>query len=65
MVEFLTVPEVAGILRISSTHVYRLLQNGQMPHLRAGQRRYLITREQLDDYIREQSVAAKSVRDAS
>ena len=55
-IELLTVAEVAEELRISRTSVYRLLQGGEMPHMRAGVRRYLVTREQLDAYIVASSI---------
>ena len=55
-IELLTVAEVATELRLSETSVYRLLQSGELPHMRAGVRRYLVTREQLDAYIVARSV---------
>ena len=55
-VQLLTVAEVAEELRISETSVYRLLQSGALPHMRAGVRRYLVTRAQLDAYIVTSSV---------
>jgi excisionase family DNA binding protein len=34
--EFLTVAEVASLLRISKTAIYRLLEMGLLPHVRLG-----------------------------
>lgn len=56
VVELLTVPEVAAELRSSETNVYRLIQNGSMPHTIIGKRRYLITRAQLDAYLVSRTV---------
>lgn len=56
MEQLLTIGEVAGELRISDTAVYRLIADGRMPHVRVGTRRYLITRDQLNSFIDDNSI---------
>lgn len=51
-VEMLNVPEIADELRISETAVYRLIKSGHLPYVKAGVRRYIVSREQLDAFIR-------------
>lgn len=47
----LTVPEMAGRLRISRSTLMRLHANGQLPHLRVG-RRILFTEAHLGEIMR-------------
>jgi excisionase family DNA binding protein len=54
--ELLTINDVAKQLRISDTAVYRLVRDGRMPHIKAGKRRYLVSRAQLDTFIAHNSV---------
>jgi excisionase family DNA binding protein len=56
----LTVPEVAEVLRISETAVYRLMQTGRMPHVNLGPRRCVMTRDQLIEYVTANSVSQPS-----
>ena len=48
----LTVPEIAAELRISETSVYRLVHDGHLRVVKAGIRRYVVSREELDNFIR-------------
>jgi excisionase family DNA binding protein len=47
---FVTVGEVAALLRVSSMTVYRLVQSGQLPAVRVG-RSYRIREEDVDRYL--------------
>ena len=49
--EFLTVEEVAGLLRVSTRTVQRLLAEGQLPGVRVG-RQWRIPRAELLAYLR-------------
>jgi excisionase family DNA binding protein len=51
-VKILTVPEVAEELRISETAVYRLIHRNQLKAINAGVRRRVVSREDLDAFIR-------------
>ena len=51
--EFLTVPEVAALLRISRNHAYELVAQGALPSIRLG-KRIRISRDLLDQWIRHQ-----------
>ncbi|HEX2850027.1 MAG TPA: helix-turn-helix domain-containing protein [Acidimicrobiales bacterium] len=50
--EFLTVAEVADMLRVSNMTVYRLINAGQLRALRVG-KSYRITEEDVDRYLAE------------
>lgn len=51
-IELLTVEEVAQELRLSESSVRRLLKSKQLPRVNVGPRRYLVSREQLDEFVR-------------
>jgi excisionase family DNA binding protein len=53
---FLTVGEVAEILRVSNMTVYRLIKAGELPALRVG-RNYRIRDRDLTAYLDQGSVA--------
>jgi excisionase family DNA binding protein len=54
---FVTVGEVAGMLRVSNMTVYRLVQSGQLPAVRIG-RSYRIRQEDVDRYLGAQFTQA-------
>ncbi len=47
---YVTVAEVAAILRVSSMTVYRLIQSGELRAVRVG-RSYRITEIELDEFV--------------
>jgi excisionase family DNA binding protein len=47
---FLTVAEVAGMLRVSTMTVYRLIKGGQLPAARVG-KSYRVSEEDVDRYL--------------
>jgi excisionase family DNA binding protein len=47
---FLTVGEVAGVLRVSTMTVYRLINAGQLPAVRIG-RSFRLRADDLDRYV--------------
>lgn len=47
---FLTVCEVAQMLRVSNMTVYRLINAGQLPAVRVG-KSYRVREEDLDSYL--------------
>jgi len=49
--KLLTVDEVAEILRVSPSTVYRRIQAGELPAVKLGHRQVRIKREDLDAYI--------------
>lgn len=50
--EFLTVAEVAEMLRVSNMTVYRLINAGQLRAVRVG-KSYRLTEEDVDRYLTE------------
>ena len=54
-VRFLTVAEVAAILRVSKMTVYRLVHSGEMPAVKVG-RSYRVPEQVVDDYLRDSFV---------
>lgn len=49
--QFLTVAEVASMMRVSKMTVYRLLHNGDMPSVRVG-RSFRVPAEAVHEYLR-------------
>ena len=54
---FVTVSEVANLLRVSNMTVYRLIQAGQLPAVRIG-RSYRIREDDVDKYLAAQYTEA-------
>jgi excisionase family DNA binding protein len=54
-VRFLTVAEVAALMRVSKMTVYRLVHSGDMPALRVG-RSFRVPERAVDDYLRQSYV---------
>lgn len=50
-VRFLTVAEVAAIMRVSKMTVYRLVHSGEMPAVRVG-RSFRVPESVVNDYLR-------------
>ncbi len=51
-VRFLTVAEVAALMRVSKMTVYRLVHNGDLPAARVG-RSFRVPEDAVDDYLRK------------
>jgi excisionase family DNA binding protein len=56
-VRFLTVAEVATIMRVSKMTVYRLVHSGELPAVRVG-RSYRVPERAVQDYLKESFVEA-------
>jgi excisionase family DNA binding protein len=54
-VRFLTVAEVAAIMRVSKMTVYRLVHSGEMPAVRVG-RSFRVPEEAVHEYLRHSYV---------
>ncbi len=54
-VRFLTVAEVATIMRVSKMTVYRLVHSGELPAVRVG-RSFRVPEQAVDDYLRQSFV---------
>jgi excisionase family DNA binding protein len=54
-VRFLTVAEVATIMRVSKMTVYRLVHNGELPAVRVG-RSFRVPEAAVHDYLRQSFV---------
>ncbi len=50
-VQFLTVAEVAAMMRVSKMTVYRLVHGGELPAARVG-RSFRVPRHAVEDYLR-------------
>lgn len=51
--EWLTVPEVAIHLRIPRSRAYELIQGGELPALRIGERSIRVNRRELERFLLE------------
>ncbi len=54
-VHFLTVAEVAAMMRVSKMTVYRLVHNGELPAVRVG-RSFRVPEQAVSDYLRDSYV---------
>ncbi|MCW2773713.1 MAG: binding domain, excisionase family [Nocardioides sp.] len=50
--KFLTVAEVAAMMRVSKMTVYRLVHNGELPAVRVG-RSFRVLETDVDEYLRK------------
>jgi len=50
-VKFLTIAEVASVMRVSKMTVYRLVHNGELPAVRVG-RSFRVSEEDVNEYIK-------------
>ncbi|TWP34745.1 helix-turn-helix domain-containing protein [Leekyejoonella antrihumi] len=51
-VNFMTVAEVAAIMRVSKMTVYRLVHSGEMPAVRVG-RSFRVPEQAVNDYLNQ------------
>lgn len=51
-VRFLTVSEVASLMRVSKMTVYRLVHSGELPAIRVG-RSFRVSEQAVHDYLRD------------
>lgn len=51
-VRFLTVAEVASMMRVSKMTVYRLVHSGELPAVRVG-RSFRVPEDAVDEYLRK------------
>ncbi|RYP87985.1 helix-turn-helix domain-containing protein [Nocardioides guangzhouensis] len=49
-VKFLTIAEVASMMRVSKMTVYRLVHNGELPAVRVG-RSFRVTEQDANEYL--------------
>lgn len=50
--DFMTVAEVAAIMRVSKMTVYRLVHSGELPAVRVG-RSFRVPASAVDEYLRQ------------
>lgn len=56
-VRFLTVAEVAAMMRVSKMTVYRLLHGGELPAVRVG-RSFRVREDDVEEYLRKSFYSA-------
>lgn len=56
-VRFLTVAEVAGVMRVSKMTVYRMVHSGDLPAVRVG-RSFRVPEQAVHDYLRSAFIEA-------
>jgi len=54
---FLTVAEVAAVMRVSKMTVYRLVHSGELPAIRVG-RSFRVPEQAVHDYLRDAFIEA-------
>lgn len=55
--KFLTIAEVATMMRVSKMTVYRLVHGGELPAVRVG-RSFRVTEEDVHEYLRKSYYSA-------
>jgi excisionase family DNA binding protein len=55
--KFLTIAEVATVMRVSKMTVYRLVHGGELPAVRVG-RSFRVTEEDVNEYLRKSFYSA-------
>lgn len=55
--EVLTVPEAAAFLRLNVKTLYKLIEDGTVPHVRIGERRIRLVRSSLVAWLASQECA--------
>ena len=55
--KFLTVAEVAAMMRVSKMTVYRLVHGGELPAVRVG-RSFRVSEDDVDEYLRKSFYSA-------
>ncbi len=55
-IQFLTVAEVATVMRVSKMTVYRLVHSGHLPAIRVG-RSFRVPQQAVQDYLRDSYVS--------
>jgi excisionase family DNA binding protein len=55
--QFLTVAEVAAMMRVSKMTVYRLVHSGELPAVRVG-RSFRVLEKDVDEYLRKSFYSA-------
>jgi excisionase family DNA binding protein len=58
-VNFLTVAEVASVMRVSKMTVYRLVHSGELPAIRVG-RSFRVPEQAVHDYLKDSYVGRQS-----
>lgn len=58
-VQFLTVAEVASVMRVSKMTVYRLVHSGHLPAIRVG-RSFRVPEHAVHDYLRDSYVGVET-----
>lgn len=58
-VVFLTVAEVAAVMRVSKMTVYRLVHSGELPAIRVG-RSFRVPQQAVHEYLKESYVRLES-----
>jgi excisionase family DNA binding protein len=54
---FLTIAEVAAMMRVSKMTVYRLVHSGELPAVRVG-RSFRVTEDDVNEYLRKSFYSA-------
>jgi excisionase family DNA binding protein len=51
--EWMKVPEAAAYFRIPRTRMYELIQRGELPAVRIGERSIRVNRQEVEQFLRE------------
>jgi len=57
--DYMSVSEVANLLKLSTSHVYTLTSTKKIPHIKLLGKKLLFDREAINDWLKSKSVSAK------
>jgi excisionase family DNA binding protein len=57
--DYLSVPEVADMLKMSVSHIYTLTSNKKIPHIKVLGKKVLFDKDEIKGWLKSKSVLAK------
>lgn len=57
--DYMTVKEVASLLKMSTSHVYTLTSKKKIPHIKLLGKKVIFDKKQLHQWLKSKSVSAK------
>jgi len=57
--DYMTVKEVASVLKMSTSHVYTLTSKKKIPHIKLLGKKVIFDKKQLHQWLKSKSVSAK------
>lgn len=56
---YLSVPEVASLLKMSTSHIYTMTSKKQIPYIKLSNKKVIFDKTQINDWLRDKTVQVK------